>query len=432
MRISERLQIAWKAMTIRFPAQGGRSIGGSLGSQWLQGLLPGTRRNYAAKVGDRWRSSAVAIALNWICNSFPEARLRVRVVNEDSETILPEHGLMQLIKKPNPFYSMRALWFGTLISFLCDGNAYWLKIKTSRLGVQELWYLPHFFVTPQWDEEGTEFITRYAYTVNGKTTYYQPEEMVHFRHGIDPRNMRMGMSPLAAQDRQIVGDNEASTYHAALLEQMGVPGLIISSASPETEFDKGQVEDMKKQIAAKTTGDERFQPFAIPVPIKVDMLGFSPEQMALDKLVNLPVERVFGALNLDPMVAGQSSQSKTYSNYQEAKRAAWENCIIPTMAMFCEEIDRSLLPDFSTRPNEETFFDTSKVKALQENQDDLYKRLVQACGGSILTPNEARQAIGYLPLVSTDETDYDVLREKSAPLAPDNEENPPVKMKLAA
>ncbi len=397
---------------MRFPQAGARTIGGGM-ARFLQGLLPGTRRDWAGKVGDRWRSSAVAIALNWVLNSFPEAKPCIKRENAKGETeLVIGHPLVRRLRRPNKLYGPRVLWAGTLISFLTDGNAYWLKVRDRVGRVAELWYLPHFFVDPQGPEDGSTLIDRYAYTVNGVTTYYPKGDIVHFRNGINPRDQRRGWCPLAEQDREIASDNERATYQAALLEQCGVPGLIISADSDEVEFDPGEDgERIKKRIAATTTGDARFEPVIIPAPIKVTMLGFSPEQMALDKLANAPLIRVFGALGLDPMVAGQPSDSKTYSNYGEADAGGWKNCILPTMAMLSEGIDMHLLPEYEGEETDLFFgFDTRQVKALQEDLDKLYARLEQACGGPFLTPNEARREVGR-----DDLPDQDALREKAPP-----------------
>lgn len=411
MRLRDRLKAAWKEL--RFPQAGARSIGGGM-SRFLQGLLPGTRKDWSQKVGDRWRSSAVAIALNWICNSFPEAPVCVKRMRADgTDEYLSTHPMVLLLKRPNYLYGPRTLWIGTILSFLTNGNAYWLKVRNNAGMVGEVWYLPHFYVDPQGPEDGSSLIDRYAYTVNGMTTYYKPEDIVHFRYGINPRDQRRGWCPLAEQDRQIAGDNECSTYQAALLENFGIPGLIISSATEDPDYEEEDAERIKKRIAATTTGDERGKPTIIPAQIKVDVLGFSPEQMALDKLMKVPLDRVFGALGLDPMVAGQPSESKTYSNYGEARRGGWENCILPVMALLCEGLDHDLLSEFGGIDGGEfSAFDIRKVKALQDDVVALWERLEQACGGPFITPNEARLVAGYEPMDGQDE-----LREKAPPLA---------------
>lgn len=432
MKLTKRLAVAWKAF--RFSGAGGRTLGGAF-SSFLAGLLPGTRQDWAKKVGDRWRSSAVSIALTWITNSFPEAPLAIkRRTSTGVDEFVPDHPLLALIKRPNAFYGQRKLWAGTLISYLCHGNAYWLKVRNNGGQVCELWYLPHFQVEPQWPEDGSIFIENYAYTVNGVTTFIDPKDIVHFRNGIDPRNTRKGLAPLAQQDRQIASDNEGSTYHAAMLENFGIPGLVISPTGDQADFDEEEDgERIKKLLAARTTGDERGKPIIFPIPIKVDTLGFTPEQMALDKLYNMPLVRVFGQLSLDPMVAGQPSESKTYSNYAEARRGGWEDCIRPLMAQLCEELDLWLLPESIAPPESEGIpvqsarynaadlycaFDLRNVLALQDDLDRLTKRIVEACGGPVLTPNEGRQKLGLEPLA---DTKYDTLREKAAPVLPGEE-----------
>lgn len=413
MSVWERVRAVFKGEKPRFPVAGGRALAPQTnGTSWLTGLLPGTSRDWAAKVGDRWRSSATWCALNWIIQSFPEARLQVCTTGPERDRVIDHHPLTDLLAHPNPAYSANVLWTGTLISFLCDGNAYWLKIRSSGGQVEQLWYIPHFQIAPQWAQDGSAYIDRYAYTVNGVTSYPSVEDVVHFRYGINPRDIRRGISPWAQVDRWIATDNEQATYHAALLENMGVPGILISPA-PGTEpgsmqFDEeGDGERIKKRIGASTTGDRRFEPVVIPAPIHIDKLGFSPEEMALERLVDVPAAFVFAAIGLDPMVAGLPSESKTYANYHEAMRGGWTNCVLPTMAQLADAITTQLLPDIDASPNTRVVFDTSDVTALQEDQDALVARLVKASGGPVMTPNEARLEMGLQPIANPE---YDVLR----------------------
>ena len=51
---------------------------------------------------------------------------------------------------------------------------------------------------------------------------------MHFRFGIDPLNDRLGISPLRTALRELYSDAQASRWTATALENMAMPGLILS------------------------------------------------------------------------------------------------------------------------------------------------------------------------------------------------------------
>jgi len=343
-------------------------------------------------------------------NSFPEAKICVAKTVGDEVQVVPSSPFEQFFRNPNGAYDYRQLIGATVLSFLCAGDAYWLKERGANGAVKAVWYVPHFQMAPQWQDDSV-FIDRYAFTVNGVTTFFDPIDVVHFRYEIDPRNTRRGLSPLCSQDRQIAGDNEASTYLAVLLENFGIPGIIVSPKAEQAIADDDAADELKALIKAKTTGDKRGEPLVWETAIDVNTLGYSPQELALDSLMNQPAERICAALGIDPMVCGLASDSKTYSNMEEARRSAWQNAILPIMAMLASELTRSLLPEFSYIEGEFVQFNTSQVLALQDDIDKLVARLVLACGGAFMTPNEARARMNLLPIAEQDK-----LREKSAPV----------------
>lgn len=402
---------AWIKERVRFLLAGGRNIG------WYSTILPGTRLDYALKVGDRWRSSAVSIGIKWIVDSFPEARLCVKREQGDEDVIIPNHPLALFMRRPTPYYGYKTLIAGVVLSLVVDGNAYLVKIRNNSGRVGELWYLPHFNITAQWDTD-TDYITRYAYTVNGQTTYYDVEDIVHIRHGIDPRFVRRGLSTLAQQDRQIFSDNEISTYHGAVLENFGVPGLIITPKDGTTISSETEAERIKTKLHARMSGDERGKPSVFGSPVDITPIGYSPQELMLDRMSMLEAERIFAAMGLDMMVAGLSTPNKTYSNYEEARRAAWQNAVLPLMGVISDALTFALLPEFSQDPSEFAAYDVSRVLALQEDMNALVKRLVLATGGAVMSVNEARRKLNLAPLGA----EYDEIRETTADVAEENTE----------
>jgi HK97 family phage portal protein len=360
---------------------------------------------------DTRASSAVMACVNWLCRTFPEAPLQVVQTNRDGDReVLTDHPLPALLEMPNPFYSGVLLWDATLSDWLIDGNAYWIKVRNRQGALLQLWWTPSSMIEPRWNkDDSTEFIGWYEYQSDpsrDKKIRLEPSDVVHFRYGIDASNMRKGKSPLASLIREIFTDEEAARYSAALLKNMGVPGVVLS---PESDGLTGGImpedaERIKEQFKRKTTGDRRGEPIVMSTGMKVTTLSFSPTDMNLKDLRRVPEERVTAVLGIPAIVAGLGAglDRSTYSNMAEAREAAYESFIIPHQRRFAADIKTQILPDFGGE-GQAIQFDTSGVRVLQEDENARAARWVNLLNGGVVMLSEARNAIG-LPV----EPEHDV------------------------
>lgn len=349
--------------------------------------LPRTRINFAAEVGDGLSSSVLMSPIKWLQRTFPEAPLEVIQLGTNEDETVAHHPLVKLVRRPNSYYSGNALWSATIFSWI-RGNAYWIKARNTKKGsnpfadvtseVKELWYIPHWLMQPAWPKDGSVFISHYEYSVGNRKPIEVPiENVVHFRNGIDPRNPRLGLDLIEAEQREIVTDAEAASYTASLLRNMGIPGIVIS---PDTNLVNGAVEElspeqqkaMKAEIMASTTGDRRGDPLIFMSPTKVQEFGFDPKQMDVSAIRNGNETRLCAALGIPSAVIGFSSGNETTkvgAAMQVYKRIAWEGCVIPMQTNFAETLTNSLLPEFEGSPdNFECWFNFRGVAAMQENE----------------------------------------------------------------
>lgn len=391
-----------------FPLGGDVNSGGWSGSggygPWIIGQpFPSSRINYAVEAGDPTENGIVMASINWITRTFPQAPFRVVTLSEDQDASLVEeiadHPLTLLLKRPNPYYPGRLLWAATLLSYWVDGNAYWLKARDNGNRVQQLWYEPHYTIRPHWPRDGSKFIDGYQICRGGqwKPELIPVEDVVHFRNGLDPKNPRMGLSPLKPVLREIFSDNEAANFTAALLRNRGIPGLVLSPKP--TNGMPGLIEDpegLKNTIMAKTVGDRRGEPLILQGPTQVDQIAFDPKAMQLDKVRGIPEFRVSSVIGVPAVVAGLGASwtNSTYANMAEAKATAWEENILPTQDIITATMDVQLLPDFTDDPAEICDFDTRNVPALAEDQDALYKRVTEAYNGGWMLRMTALQQAG--------------------------------------
>ena len=399
MRFLSPLKNAVKA--IPFPAGHQWSPWGWQWDNRSSDLYRRSNINYVTEVGELTDSSAVMTCLQWILRVWPESPLAVFQDNEEGKpSVLPRHPLSELVANPSPDYSSGVLWMGTLLSWFLDGNAYWYLVRNSFREPVQIRYLPHTTMRPKWPDDGSEFISHYEYNIEGRIYRIPKEDVIHFRYGFDPRDQRLGLSPLRAVLREVFTDNEAALYSAVILKNMGaVPALISPDPTVFKEssavISRERAEEMKDQWQRRSTGDERGKPMVHSVPVKVQGgqdFAFSPEQLAIREVRKIPEERVSAAFGIPAVVVGLGAglDRSTYNNVKEAREQAYESCIIPTQTLFAQELDRRLLPEWSTDNRVSTGFDRSRVTVLAEDHDQKAKRAVMVYEKGLATRGEAR------------------------------------------
>ncbi len=394
-RFMDRLRASFKAFV------GIEQISGATG------YLPAARYDYEAAAGNLWESSIVMACVNWASNALPEAPLVVRRVLRGVAEELPDHPLVKLCEQPNPYYGQFTLMAGTILSLMVDGNAYWLKRRTEAGKVAELWYLPHFAVTPKGDAQ--QLVTEYEFKQRGGAMSIAPQDMVHFRKGVDPHDLRKGLSPLRCVLREVATDNEASTYAACILRNMGVPGVMIApklsdGAPPMREDDASRIKQLFRE---RFTNERRGEPLVLSEAMEVTPVGWSPKDISVDVLRRVPEERISAALGIPAIVVGLGAglERSTFANYAEAREAAYESGIIPLQKLIATHLTQQLLrpeAQFNSQPTDQVAFDTSEVRILQEDMNRLAERMNLGVQGGWIKVSEARASQG-LPSDPSDE-----------------------------
>lgn len=415
VRAGRDLGRGFKSFGMRWSGQGG-------GQTPVSAIfrLGRTNFNYYTDVTDGRGNSIVMSCVLWICRNFPQAPLQVVQVNDDGTyNPQPKHELLAAIKNPNPFYSDDVLWHATLADLTVSGNAYWLIAKGVYNTLGELWWTPSSMMRPRWNENGGKYIDWYDYTPDpsksNEVYKLKPEEVVHFRYGLDPDNTRLGMSPLASLLREIWTDDEAANFSASLLRNLGVPGVIIAPDDADTEITAEDADAMKLNYMDRFGGDNRGEPMVVSAKVKVQVLSFSPEQMNLMSMRRVPEERVTAVLGVNAIVAGLGAglQASTFRNYTEARKAAYQENIIPMQNIVASEIKRSLLPLTAGADNLDIAFDTSRLDVFIDAQRQRANFANQIVIGGWITVGQGMRMIG---LPAGPEYDYYLRKTGTAPV----------------
>lgn len=380
-----------------------------------------SRRNYAAEVGDGRASSVVMAPVNWMARTFPEAPIEVvkRTDTGEFEPII-DHPMVMRIENPNPFYSGIVLWMATISDFAIKGNGYWLKLRNAEGTILEIWWAPEWTMEPKWSKDGSDYISHYDYKPDAshRAERWEPEDVVHFRWGLDPQNSRKGLGPIMSVLREIFTDDEAANFSASLLANMAVPGVILSPKSAEQGgFTEADTEEMKEVFVGKFGGDKRGEPMVSTEPIDVETVSFSPEQLALKLMRRIPEERVCAVLGIPAIVAGLGAglDRSTYENASTLVEFAYEANTIPTQRLIAADLTRQLLPDYGAELGQERVrFDNTNVRALQDDRFAVWKQANDSLKVGALMLSEFKRLVG---LPTGDADDY-YLRPFAAVVVP--------------
>ena len=372
--------------------------------------LPSTKFDYAKEVGTGLCSNVIMSPVQWVMRTFPEAHVKLerKLASGETEQIIT-HPFLDLIDEPNPFYSYETLIMATTLSWSIAGNAYWHKMRNALGQVIELWYLPHWMVTPRGHaQDASIYIDHYEYNPNGIPVKIQPEDIVHYRFGIDPLNIRSGLSPLGAVLREVVTDDQAANYSASILRNMGIPGVVISPGENEGI----SVDDAKaiaEKFKTKFGGDNKGEAMVATVPMKLETFGFNSKDLALTDIRDISEERVCAALGINPVVVnfGAGLQStKVGATVTAFIKLAWTGNIIPTQRVFSQTMKRHLLIEFDNDKSLVVGYCNKDVAALQEDKSDRVTRIGVGVTQGWAKVSDAREAEG----LSVEETDKVYLR----------------------
>jgi HK97 family phage portal protein len=308
--------------------------------------------------------------------------------------------------QPDPMIMGSLFWGWVIQDFKLFGNTYLRKIRSSTRGtVTALQFLPQDMVRPVGN--GVNPLTHYVYTTDGRSFDIPVSDIIHIRYGRDPSDIRIGRAPLTAVLREIATDNTASTTAYGLLANGAMPSLIVGPDAKETSVDMSMddARQVKRQLHEDLTGDGSGGIVVMTGAYKMDRVSLTPSELALDSVRRVPEERICSVLGINPMVLGLGSglERSTYSNYESAQQAAWEDGMVPLLRTLADAITADLLPEYpETQQGDYVMYDLETVRALADDMQAEAVRAEKLYKAGIIDRAEAKRIAG-LEAVPEDE-----------------------------
>ena len=346
-------------------------------------------------LGNGQSNSAVTACLQVLGVSFSEATLQVMFVDEDGQSqMIPNHPFANLLRRPNPYMSGDVVQQYIINAMHVSGDAYLMKQKNNAGELVALYPIMPEQVLPKGNQN--DLITHYEYQLDKGTMEIKPQDMVHFRLGLDPKNHKKGFSPLKTVLREIYGDESAGQMATALLANSGVPSMLITPKDDygltETEADQ-----ISRTYQQKVGGKNKGKPLILSGSMNVERLAFSPKDLDIGALRRIPEERVSAVLGVPAILAGLGAglERATYNNTSELREFFTEQKLIPLWRMVAEELTQQvLLPDYQSNQAVSAEYDFSEVRALQGDEKEMFEKLNVGGQGGWITVAEARKQVG--------------------------------------
>jgi HK97 family phage portal protein len=359
-----------------------------------------TPRSYAKFADEAYSKNVVAYQS---INRIADAVASVKWTAWRGETEFATHPLLDLLRNPNPQQSGPEYIRAKIGYFLIAGNGYEERVKAGQ-NVRELYQLrpdrmkivPSNTGTPQ----------AYVYTVNQRSVRFDVDpatmdsDVRHLR-AFNPLNDWYGLSPVEAGAYGIDQHNEAMTWMQSLLQNSARPsGALVTKDGHELSDEN--FNRLKTQIEEQYSGAQNAgRPMLLEGGLDWKSMGLSPSDMAILETKYSAARDVSLAFGVPPQLIGIPGDN-TYSNYQEARLAFWEDTVIPLLDMIAADWTAWLGDGVvQIKP------DLDQVPAIAEKRRTLWD---MANKSTDLTINERRAMKGYEPIAGGD-----VIEQPKAP-----------------
>ena len=314
--------------------------------------------------------------------------------------IPPNHPLRELLARPNPFEGW-GRFIEEVVSYLyLTGNSYIELVTPDAKGnkpPRELYALRPDRVriisgTP------AQPVAGYIYSVGGREVRIEPEWIIHLRF-FNPTDDFYGMSPLEPASYPVDQNNESRAWNVALLQNSARPSGALVTPPGERLSDE-EFERLREQLRELYQGSKNAgRAILLEGGLDWKPMSYSPADMDWLEGVKLSAREIALAFGVPPQLIGDR-ESSTYANYQEARKAFYAETVLPLMDWLKNEFNARLVSRFW--PGVILDYDQDQIEALQEDRGELWDRAIRAVERGVLTPNEARELLGYDPLPGGD------------------------------
>ncbi len=358
-----------------------------------------TPRRFDSFADERYRKNVIAYrAINLVTRAAASVPWRLFRRRRGAMSTLNDHALLNLLKRPNPVMAQSEFVEAVAGFFLIAGNSF-VEAVAGESGVRELWPLRPDRVKVIAGATGLP--QGYVFSIGGAERRWEADPLtgqslvLHLK-SFNPLDDWYGMSPIEAAAYAIDQRNESDKWNMALLQNGARPsGALVyePKGAAAANLSDSQFARLKEEIAEQYSGARNAgRPMLLDGGLNWQEMSLSPKDMDFLESRNAASRDVAQAFGVPPQLLGIPGDN-TYSNYQEARLALWEDTVVPLLRHLRDEFNGWLVPMFDDDLVLE--IDLDEIPALTLRREKIWQRLQAA---NFLTINEKREAAGFGPV----------------------------------
>jgi HK97 family phage portal protein len=201
-----------------------------------------------------------------------------------------------------------------------------------------------------------------------------------------------GMAPLTAAMLLVDTQNEGVTLAKRMLQRGFAPGWI--GAAKDSIWEEPQIAQLKERIKqSKQNAEEIFLENA-----EWHQMGFPPADSGVTEIKVLSKRDIAAVYHVPSQLIGDT-QSQTYANYKEARRALYMEAVVPLLVQFRDDWNRTIGAELRSPLD----FDKDSFDAITAARDEATDRVVKLFQNGLITQNEGREDLDYDPVKGGDQ-----------------------------
>lgn len=306
----------------------------------------------------------------------------------EKHTAAPLHNL--LLNSPNEYQTGAEFFSHVMVNLCLNGNFYGYVNRTSSGKVVEILPLKTENVAVQQD---SQYNVVYVVTFdNGTQDVLNPDQILHIR-GMSMDGVT-GVSPIQYNARTLGAGIDARDYAANVFENDATPRGILHT---DGILDDDSFENIKASWNAGHGGVANSHKVAIlEQGLKFSPISLSPQDVQLLELRKYTRSEICAMFRVPPHMIGDLDRA-TFSNIEHQDLAFYKATMLPYIMMIEARLNKALL-----NVNTQHFkFDVSNLlRTDMRTRVETYNTLITT---GVMSPNEARQELGYNPREGGDE-----------------------------
>lgn len=350
--------------------------------------------NNAWNETDFLTAAEISLYTNRAIDKRAEKVSEIQFKIQDSKGNEKEDPILQVLYKPNNFFTGRQFWKLYQKYYDLIGEAYiWIERASSGIGgtkqIKGLHLLIPTNITKKYGEDGA--ISAYEYKTGKSTNTYQPDEVIYIRNP-DPKKPLDGQSLLKAGINAILTETQISTYHSRILKNGGrVEGIFKFKTEKLTEDQlKGMTDRYEKKYAsAKKAGTPLF----LGGDADYIKTGLSPDELGYLETKKATLQDICILTGVPISMLGSTSDVK-FDNADADRTIFLGETIKPLLTTLTEALDVAFFPTSNLT--------LTYVDPTPENVDTKLKKIDNGIKNYYMTINEAREEMGLDPVSNGD------------------------------